>query len=148
MRQSDAEEADITVAEIELALRVRQLSLDVVSGDDAAETLERLYDYARTGPRPLLLLSIGNSAKLNQACLSISAIGRIPYFDVGSGSFPMALGDNQGNLQVFYTRYDLIDDIVGQLENGATIFQSHHAQDSGWSRLWRTRKSGGIQRSG
>jgi hypothetical protein len=133
--ERSARKAEVAVADIELALSVRDVSVDVVIGDDALQAIEHLYDCAQGGNRPLLLLSTGNSAKISQACRAMSAIGNVPYFDIDGSNFPLALWDDHGNLQIFYDYYDLIDNIVSRLESGASICQTDHAPDAGWSRL-------------
>jgi hypothetical protein len=139
---SGTREAEAAVAEIGVALLHRDLPLDVIAGEDSEKTLECLYEYWQKRGRPLLLLSIGGSAKLSQACRAVSAIGRVPYFDINRSSFPLALWDEQENLQMFYDRYDLMGQILNRLDTGAPISQTLQAPDAGWSRLWRRLERG------
>jgi hypothetical protein len=62
----------------------------------------------------------------------MSAIGRIPYFDIDRSRFPLALCDEQG-----YDQYELMGEVVNRLDIGAKISQTLHASDAGWSRIWR-----------
>lgn len=142
LHEAKAGEAEGVLAEVQLAAQTLRLPLDIISGEKTSQLLIRLFEFARNAPRPLLFLSVGRSPKLAQACLSMASIARLTHFDISSGIFPLALADDQGRVRMLYTRYDLIVDIVGQLERGAALFQARQTHDAGWSHLWKRLERG------
>lgn len=130
-------DAALAANEIRLALQRHALPLDIVSGSGASQALERLFQFARSNLRPMLLTSLGRSPQLSQGCRALSVVGSVPYYEVDSGNFPLAFWDESGFVRTYRDRFDLIDGVITRLRNGQPIYQSFQAPDAGWSRLWR-----------
>jgi glycosyltransferase involved in cell wall biosynthesis len=144
VRFSGEGEAEIVEDEIRAVLRARGFDLEVVSGADALEVMERLYDYAKAAARPAVMLSIGDSLKLVRGCMCIASIGKIPYFDVDAGRFPVAFAGEPGrpDIRMFHTRYELVEAIAAWIVEHKEIVWTSHASDAGWSRIWARLENG------
>jgi hypothetical protein len=135
------EEAPWIETELRPALDALDAELDLVWAGEEENEVEALFACLQRPERPLLLVSIAGSGRLTQAGLALGALGKVPFLSIDRETFPMALADTIGEVQMFHSGAALIEKIIALRDAETGPCLSIHALDTGWSRFWTVLES-------
>lgn len=124
-------------ADLRRVLDARGVECDLVTVGEDENEVEMLYAHLQTRDRPLLILTIAASAQLRHSGKALGTIGNVPFFSIDRDSFPLALADRAGRIEMVHSCSALVEKVIALHDAGTGPRLAVHAIDAGWSRFWQ-----------